>query len=194
MIKSICVFCGSSPGKGTEYLVSAQRFAKELALRGISLVYGGGNIGIMGELAESALKYNVKVTGVIPGILVEREAALKDVDELIIVNSMHERKAKMSELSDAFVALPGGIGTLEELFEVWTWKQLGIHSKPVGVLNTNGYYDSLLAFLNDVYEKGFMKKEVLDMLAVETDSSKLIDRLSEISIESGQSPSNYNLT
>ncbi|MBK6875054.1 MAG: TIGR00730 family Rossman fold protein [Ignavibacteria bacterium] len=179
-MKTVCVFCGSNSGKGSAYLLAAQKLAKELATKNLSLVYGGGNIGIMGELANTALNYNVKVTGVIPQTLVDREAALHEVSELIIVDTMHERKAKMSELSDAFIAMSGGIGTLEELFEVWTWKQLGIHSKPIGLLNTDGYFNKLVDFLNESVEKEFMKRDVLEMLIVDDDSSRLLDRLSEL--------------
>ena len=179
-MKTVCVFCGSNSGKGSAYLLAAQKLAKELATKNLSLVYGGGNIGIMGELANTALNYNVKVTGVIPQTLVDREAALHEVSELIIVDTMHERKAKMSELSDAFIAMSGGIGTLEELFEVWTWKQLGIHSKPIGLLNTDGYFNKLVDFLNESVEKEFMRREVLEMLIVDDDSSRLLDRLSEL--------------
>ena len=179
-MKTVCVFCGSNSGKGSAYLLAAQKLAKELATKNLSLVYGGGNIGIMGELANTALNYNVRVTGVIPQKLVDREAALHEVSELIIVDTMHERKAKMSELSDAFIAMSGGIGTLEELFEVWTWKQLGIHSKPIGLLNTDGYFDKLVDFLNESVEKEFMKRDVLEMLIVDDDSSRLLDRLSEL--------------
>ncbi len=179
-MKTVCVFCGSNSGKGTSHLLAAQKLAKELAKKNLSLVYGGGNIGIMGELANTALNYNVNVTGVIPQTLVDREAALHEVNELIIVDTMHERKAKMSELSDAFIAMSGGIGTLEELFEVWTWKQIGIHSKPIGLLNVDGYFDNMLAFLKDVVEKDFMRKEVFDMLVIETDSARLLDKLSEL--------------
>lgn len=179
-MKTVCVFCGSNSGKGSAHLLAAQKLAKELATKNLSLVYGGGNIGIMGELANTALNYNVKVTGVIPQTLVDREAALHEVSELIIVDTMHERKAKMSELSDAFIAMSGGIGTLEELFEVWTWKQLGIHSKPIGLLNTDAYFDKLVDFLNESVEKEFMRREVLEMLIVDDDSSRLLDRLSEL--------------
>ncbi|MGB3018180.1 MAG: TIGR00730 family Rossman fold protein [Ignavibacteria bacterium] len=179
-MKTVCVFCGSNSGKGSAYLLAAQKLAKELATKNLSLVYGGGNIGIMGELANTALNFNVKVTGVIPQTLVDREAALHEVSELIIVDTMHERKAKMSELSDAFIAMSGGIGTLEELFEVWTWKQLGIHSKPIGLLNTDGYFNKLVDFLNESVEKEFMRREVLEMLIVDDDSSRLLDRLSEL--------------
>lgn len=178
-MRSVCVFCGSSPGKGALHLTAAQDLARELGKRNILLVYGGGNIGIMGELANTALNYNVHVTGVIPRILVEREAALHEVNELIVVNSMHERKAKMSQLSDAFIAMPGGIGTLEELFEVWTWKQLAIHSKPIGLLNVDGYFDSMIDFLKGTVTKEFMREEIFNMLTIETDAAILLDKLSE---------------
>lgn len=178
-MRSVCVFCGSSPGKGALHLTAAQDLSRELGKRNILLVYGGGNIGIMGELANTALNYNVHVTGVIPRILVEREAALHEVNELIVVNSMHERKAKMSQLSDAFIAMPGGIGTLEELFEVWTWKQLAIHSKPIGLLNVDGYFDSMIDFLKGTVTKEFMREEIFNMLTIETDAAILLDKLSE---------------
>lgn len=192
-MKAVCVFCGSSSGKGAAHLLAAQSLAKEMALRNLSLVYGGGNIGIMGELANTAMNYNVRVTGVIPGLLVDKEAALHEVDELIIVNTMHERKARMSELSDAFIAMSGGIGTLEELFEVWTWKQLGIHSKPIGLFNVDGYFDPLLKFLSDAVEKGFLGKQVLDMLAVSDSAGGLLDKLNDMAVES-KSGGNYDVT
>ncbi|MBX7041329.1 MAG: TIGR00730 family Rossman fold protein [Ignavibacteria bacterium] len=192
-MKSVCVFCGSASGKGASHLLAAQSLAKEMALRNLSLVYGGGNIGIMGELANTALNYNVRVTGVIPGLLVDKEAALHEVDELIIVSTMHERKAKMSELSDVFLAMSGGIGTLEELFEVWTWKQLGIHSKPIGLLNVDGYFDHLLKFLSDAVEKGFLGDHVFDMLAVSDSAGELLDKLSEMATHS-ESGGDYEVT
>ncbi len=192
-MKAVCVFCGSSSGNGAAHLLAAQSLAKEIALRNLSLVYGGGNIGIMGELANTAMNYNVRVTGVIPGLLVDKEAALHEVDELIIVNTMHERKARMSELSDAFIAMSGGIGTLEELFEVWTWKQLGIHSKPIGLFNVDGYFDPLLKFLSDAVEKGFLGKQVLDMLAVSDSAGGLLDKLNDMAVES-KSGGNYDVT
>ncbi len=192
-MKAVCVFCGSSSGKGTAHLLAAQSLAKEMALRSLSLVYGGGNIGIMGEIANTAMNYNVRVTGVIPGLLVDKEAALHEVDELIIVNTMHERKARMSELSDAFIAMSGGIGTMEELFEVWTWKQLGIHSKPIGLFNVDGYFDPLLKFLSDAVEKGFLGKHVFDMLAVSDSAGGLLDKLNYMAADS-KSGGNYGVT
>lgn len=176
-MKSICVFCGSSSGKGVKHLLAAQELGEIIVRKNLSLVYGGGNVGIMGELANTVLKYNGKVTGVIPENLVKREAALKEVTELVIVKSMHERKAKMSELSNGFIAMSGGIGTLEEFFEVWTWAQLGIHSKPIGILNTDDYYTKLMDFIHHSVEQEFLKKENLDMIIVDTDPENLISRM-----------------
>ncbi len=178
-MKSVCVFCGSSSGKGVKHLLAAQKLGETIVRKNLSLVYGGGNVGIMGELANTVLKYNGKVTGVIPENLVKREAALKEVTELVIVKSMHERKAKMSELSNGFIAMSGGIGTLEEFFEVWTWAQLGIHSKPIGILNTDDYYTKLMDFIHHSVEQGFLKKENLDMIIVDTDPENLINRMKD---------------
>lgn len=176
-MKSICVFCGSSSGKGVNHLVAAQKLGKLMAGEGLTLIYGGGNIGIMGELANTVLQYNGKVTGVIPKDLVDREAALTDVTELKIVNSMHERKAMMAELSDGFIVMSGGIGTLEEFFEVWTWTQLGIYSKPIGILNVDNYYDLLLEFVNNGVKEGFINEENMEMIIVENDAQSLIDKM-----------------
>ncbi len=178
-MKSICVFCGSSSGEGVKHLLAAQALGKLIAKDDITLVYGGGNVGIMGELANSVLKYNGKVIGVIPENLVAREAALKDVTELKIVKSMHERKALMSELSDGFITMSGGIGTLEEFFEIWTWAQLGIHSKPIGLLNIDNYYTRLIAFIEESVERKFVKKENLDMIVIDTDPVSLIHRMKD---------------
>jgi len=178
-MKSVCVFCGSSSGKGVNHLIAAQKLGKIIAGESLTLVYGGGNIGIMGELANTVLQYNGKVTGVIPKDLVDREAALTDVTELKIVISMHERKAMMSELSDGFIVLSGGIGTLEEFFEVWTWTQLGIYSMPIGILNVDNYYDLLIQFVNNGVNEGFIHKENLDMIIVENDAQMLIDKMKQ---------------
>src|SRR5512133_2919831 len=145
---SVCVFCGSSPGANPAYLQAARTVGDLLARRRITVVYGGGRIGIMGAVADSALAAGGKVIGVIPKSLVTREVAHLDLADLRVVGSMHERKALMSDLSDGYLVLPGGLGTLEELFEVATWAQLGIHSKPIALLNVDGFYDRLLAFLN----------------------------------------------
>ena len=178
-MKSICVFCGSSSGKGVNHLTAAQKLGKIIAEENITLVYGGGNVGIMGELANSALQYNGKVIGVIPEDLVAREAALKEVTELRIVKSMHERKAMMSELSEGFIAMSGGIGTLEEFFEAWTWAQLGIHNKPIGILNVDGYYDRLIDFINVSVEQEFVYKNNLDMIVIDKDAKSLIGKMKD---------------
>ncbi len=169
-MKSICVFCGSSSGKGVNHLMTAQKLGKIIAEENITLVYGGGNVGIMGELANTVLQYNGKVIGIIPEDLVAREAALKEVTELRIVKSMHERKAMMSELSEGFIAMSGGIGTLEEFFEAWTWAQLGIHNKSIGILNVDGYYDRLIDFINNSVEQEFVNKNNLDMFVIDCDA------------------------
>jgi len=178
-MKSICVFCGSSSGKGVNHLTAAQKLGKIIAEENITLVYGGGNVGIMGELANTVLQYNGKVIGVIPEDLVAREAALKEVTELRIVKSMHERKAMMSELSEGFIAMSGGIGTLEEFFETWTWAQLGIHNKPIGILNVDGYYDRLIDFINNSVEQEFVYKNNLDMIVIDKDAKSLIEKMKD---------------
>lgn len=178
-MKSVCVFCGSSSGKGVSHLKAAQKLGKLIAADNIALVYGGGNIGIMGEIANTVLQFNGKVTGVIPEDLVNREVALHDVTDLRIVKSMHERKALMSELSDGFIAMSGGIGTLEELFEIWTWTQLGIFAKPIGILNVDNYYDKLIEFIYEAVENEFVMKKYLDMILVDTDPENLLFRMKE---------------
>ena len=158
-------------------MLAAQKLGKAIAEKGLTLVYGGGNVGIMGELANTVLKYNGQVIGVIPENLVAREHALKEVTELIVVNSMHDRKATMMKLSDGFIAMSGGIGTLEEFFEVWTWAQLGIHGKPIGLLNIDKYFDHLIKFIDSIVAEGFVKKEVLKMIIVDENPEELIDRM-----------------
>jgi len=178
-MKSICVFCGSSSGKGVNHLTAAQKLGKIISEENITLVYGGGNLGIMGELANTVLQYNGRVIGVIPEDLVAREAALREVTELRIVKSMHERKAMMSELSEGFIAMSGGIGTLEEFFEAWTWAQLGIHNKPIGILNIDGYYDRLIDFINNSVEQEFVNKNNLDMIVIDKDAKSLIVKMKD---------------
>ena len=178
-MKSVCVFCGSSSGKGVNHLKAAQQLGKLLAADNIDLVYGGGNVGIMGEIANTVLQYNGKVTGVIPEDLVIRECALHDVTDLRIVRSMHERKALMSELSDGFIAMSGGIGTLEELFEIWTWTQLGILSKPIGILNVDNYFDKLIEFIFEAVENEFVMKKYLDMVIFDSDPENLLFKMKE---------------
>ena len=178
-MKSVCVFCGSSSGKGVKHLTAAQKLGKLLAADNIDLVYGGGNVGIMGEIANTVLQYNGKVTGVIPEDLVIRECALHEVTDLRIVRSMHERKALMSELSDGFIAMSGGIGTLEELFEIWTWTQLGILSKPIGILNVDNYFDKLIEFIYEAVENEFVMKKYLDMVIFDSDPENLLFKMKE---------------
>jgi len=177
-ITSLCVFCGSSPGLAPAYASAARQFGSLIAQRGITLVYGGGNVGLMGEVANGALGSGGKVVGVIPRHLVEKEVEHRNLTELIVVSSMHERKMKMAELSDGFVALPGGIGTLEEIFEAITWTMLGLHRKPCAFLNTAGFYTKLLSFLEFEVEQRFVKEEHYKCLLVESDGGKLLDRLS----------------
>jgi uncharacterized protein (TIGR00730 family) len=153
----IAVFCGSSPGLDPRYLEHTAAFGRLLAARGVELVYGGARVGLMGALADAVLGAGGRVVGVIPSSLVSREVAHRGLSELHVVESMHERKALMASLADAFVALPGGIGTLEELFEVWTWNQLGLHTKPCALLDILGFYSGLASFLDHVVDQGFLK-------------------------------------
>ncbi len=176
-MKRICVFCGSSSGIREEYGVAAQGLATALANRGLGLVYGGGNVGLMGMIADSMLQAGGEVIGVIPRQLVAKEVAHRGLTELHIVDTMHQRKAMMNELSDAFIALPGGYGTLEEFFEILTWSQLGIHGKPSGLLNVSGYYDSLLAMLDHAVAEGFLRPAFRQLVIADTDADALLQRL-----------------
>jgi uncharacterized protein (TIGR00730 family) len=175
----ICVFCGASPGARPEYAQATTELARLLVADGIGVVYGGGGVGLMGVLADAVLAEGGEITGVIPRALLEREIAHRDVTDMRVVGSMHERKALMAELSDAFVALPGGIGTLEELFEVYTWAQLGLHQKPCALVNVEGYYDGIASFLADAVEERFLREENREMLVVEREPRALIERLRE---------------
>jgi uncharacterized protein (TIGR00730 family) len=175
-IHSICIYCGSSPGRLEAYGSAGCALAKSLVSRNIRLVYGGAGIGIMGMVADQVLKLGGQAIGVIPKALAHKEVAHKNLTELHVTQSMHERKMLMAELSDGFIALPGGIGTLEELFEIWTWAQLGFHNKPCGLLNVEGYYDSLIGFLDHVLAEQFVKKYHHAMLIVETNPDALLDR------------------
>ena len=174
-MKRICVFAGSSTGVRPEYAQAAQALAAELARRGLGLVYGGGSVGLMGVLADTALAQGVEVIGVIPGPLATRELAHSGLSDLRVVGSMHERKATMASLVDGFVALPGGLGTLEETLEVLTWSQLGIHEKPVGLLNVAGYFDPLLSLLTRAAAEGFVRREYLDLLLSADTPAALLD-------------------
>jgi uncharacterized protein (TIGR00730 family) len=174
-MKSICVFCGSNMGTREAYLAAARALAEEIAGRGLTLVYGGANVGLMGALADAALAAGGKVIGVMPKALVALEIEHEGLSAFHKVGSMHERKALMADLSDGFIALPGGVGTLEEIFEIWTWGQLGYHAKPIGFLNIAGYYDKLFAFLDHQSEERFMRRIHRDMLLVEDAPNRLLD-------------------
>ncbi len=173
----ICVFCGSSPGRGGRYRAAAGRLGKLIADKGYGLVYGGASVGLMGAVADGAIKAGGEVIGVLPEALANLEIAHAGLTELKIVSSMHERKATMAALSDAFIALPGGLGTLEEAFEIWTWTQLGLHRKPLGLLNVDGFYDKLAAFLDQLVDEQFVRPEHRQILLSEADPDLIIDRL-----------------
>ena len=173
-MKSVCVYCGSSFGSDPAYLAEARALAAGLAASGVTVVYGGAQVGLMGAVADTALASGGRVVGVIPQQLVDREIAHQGLTELHVVADMHERKALMADLSDAFVALPGGIGTLEELIEVYTWRQLGLHAKPLAVLNTLGYYDGLAALLDHALDQGFLPASSRSALAVAADTETLL--------------------
>ena len=177
LLKTVCIYAGSLDGTRPEYRVGAEEFARLLASDGVGVVYGGGRAGLMGAIADAARSAGGHVTGVIPRQLVEREVAHQDLDDLRVVNSMHERKALMAELSDAFVAVPGGIGTLEELVEVFTWAQLGMHRKPVALLDLGGYYRGLVEFFDHAEAEGFLRPATRQMLVVDDDPARLIERL-----------------
>jgi uncharacterized protein (TIGR00730 family) len=171
----ICVYAGSNPGAKDTYAEAAAGLARLLAQRGIGVVYGGGKVGLMGILADAALEAGGEVIGVIPRDLVDREIGHGGLTDLRIVGSMHERKALMAELSDGFVALPGGIGTLEELIEVYTWSQLGLHDKPMGVLNVDGYYDALAALLDHAVQEGFLRPRQREAMHTAASPAELLD-------------------
>lgn len=175
--RSICVYCGSRHGEPPAYTEAAHALGRAIGARGLRLVYGGGNVGLMGEVADAALAAGAPVLGVIPRALLEREIAHHGLTELRVVETMHQRKQLMAEQSDAFIALPGGIGTLEELFEIWTWRQLGYHDQPIGLLNIGGYYDALLKFLDRSVEEGFVSAEVRSLLQIDTDATRLLEAL-----------------
>jgi len=176
-MKSICVFCGSSKGKNPVYESAAVELGRIIADKGLTLVYGGGSIGLMGILADTVLKLEGSVTGVIPKFLYDLEVGHNGVSELIIVESMHERKAKMAEIADSFIALPGGYGTLEELSEIITWVQLKLIEKPVGLLNLNGYYDHFISQLDHMVEESFLKIKNRNILISADNPGSLVDRL-----------------
>ena len=177
---SLCVYCGSRPGQDAAFAQAASTVGRLIGQSGGQLVYGGGRAGLMGMVADAALAAGATVVGVIPQALMERELGHRGLTELHVVQTMHERKQLMAERSDAFLALPGGIGTLEELFEVWTWQQLGYHDKPVGLLNVAGYYDRLLGFLDETGRQGFVPTAQRELLQVDADPASLLGRLTAL--------------
>jgi len=175
----ICIFTGSRRGVLPEYADMAKQLARELVARGYGLVYGGGKVGLMNVIADSVLDLRGHVTGVIPNSLVSKEVAHRGLTNLRVVNSMHERKALMAELADGFIAMPGGIGTMEEFFEVLSWAQLGLHEKPCGLLNVSGYYDCLIEFIDHAVAQDFIKPKDRALLMVESEPGKLLDRFEQ---------------
>ena len=190
---SICVYCASRPGRGPAHAAAARDTGTWIGRMGWQLVYGGGRAGLMGQVADAALAAGARVVGVIPQSLMERELGHTGLSELHVVQTMHERKRLMAERSDAFLALPGGIGTMEELFEVWTWRQLGYHDKPVGLLNTEGYYDRLLGFIADMADAGFVQPAQRALLEVHAEAGPLLQRLGRLAL-GATAPDDYSRT
>jgi uncharacterized protein (TIGR00730 family) len=176
-LNRICVFCGTNPGSRPAYGLAARELGRALAESEIELVYGGASVGVMGELADSVQEHGGHVTGIIPQQLMEKEAAHTGIRNLIVVASMHQRKSQMADMSDGFIALPGGIGTLEGFFEILTWGQLGIHAKPSGILNVEGYFDGLTDFFDHAVREGFLTEAHRQAIMVESEPSRLLDRL-----------------
>lgn len=176
-MKRVTVFCASSTGTEAMFEEQAYQVGKVLAARNIGLVYGGAKVGLMGAVARGVMEHNGKATGILPSFLRTVEIANENLTELIIVDTMHQRKTKMDELSDGVIALPGGFGTLEELFEMLTWAQLGLHKKPIAILNVNGFYDELLSFIQTMVDKGFLKKENQEMLLTSDHIDDLLDKM-----------------
>jgi len=176
----VCVYCGSRHGVDPAFTQAARAMGAAIGERGWELVYGGGNVGLMGEVANATLAAGGTVIGVIPRLLQEKEVGHIGLTELHVVDTMHQRKQMMAERADVFVALPGGIGTMEELFEVWTWRHIGYHDQPIGLLNVEGFYDGLIAFLRTMSGRGFVDQTVLEMLTVDTESGTLLETLSTL--------------
>ncbi|MBI9051813.1 MAG: TIGR00730 family Rossman fold protein [Anaerolineaceae bacterium] len=176
-MKRICVYCGSSPGANQAYTIAAHALGKVMTDQGIGLVYGGGSVGLMGQIAQSVADHGGEVIGIIPRDLDFREVSNRSLTDLRIVGSMHERKAMMEELSDGFIAMPGGYGTLDEVFEILTWSQLGLHHKPIGFLNVNGYYENLLAFLDHVKQEQFIEEAFRQLILTAEEPLSLIDQM-----------------
>jgi uncharacterized protein (TIGR00730 family) len=178
-MKRVCVFCGSHPGATPAYAEEARRLGRAFVERNLTLVYGGASVGLMGEIADTVLEAGGEVIGVIPTYLFEKEVAHTGLSDLRVVDSMHQRKALMAELADAFIALPGGIGTLEEFFEVWTWAQLGMHDKLCGLLNVGNYYHHLIQFMDQMVAQGFLKPAHRANVVIEDDANVMLDRLQQ---------------
>ena len=178
-VHNICVFCGASAGNNPAYVEAAKTLGQAMAERGLGLVYGAGNVGLMGELADAVLAEGGRAVGVIPHKLVDRELAHQELAKLYVVSTMHERKAKMHELSDGYIALPGGIGTMEEFFEAVTWRQLGYHDKPIALFNVGGFYDGIDGFFTTMQRHGFLHSDHRDLFFMETDAVRLLDRLAD---------------
>lgn len=178
-MKSICVYCGASFNGDPELSAAIEGLASALTGRGIDLVYGGGSVGVMGLIADAVMNRGGRVTGVIPQFLLDLEVAHREVSQLIVTENMHQRKKNMADISDGFIILPGGFGTMEEFFEVLTWLQLGLHNKPIGVLNVGGYYDSLFTQLDVMVERGFLKQSNRELVFNETDPDTLLTRMQQ---------------
>jgi uncharacterized protein (TIGR00730 family) len=177
-MKSVCVYCGSSLGATNDYVDAANALGQLLAARGLRLIYGGGAVGLMGTTADAVLANGGTAIGIIPQLLMNREVGHTGLTELHVVPDMHTRKRMMAEMADAFLTLPGGLGTFEELFEIWTWRQLGYHDKPIGLLNLNGYYNPLIQFLSSAEKQGFVRQSNLDYVRIDGDLYRLMDQLS----------------
>ncbi|MEP6778705.1 MAG: TIGR00730 family Rossman fold protein [Gemmatimonadaceae bacterium] len=176
-MQNICVYCASNPGVRPVYLQAARALGALIASRGSTVVYGGGRVGLMGALADGALQAGGKVIGVMPHGLVAREAAHNGLTELHVVNSMHDRKAMLASLADGYIALPGGIGTLEELFETWTWAQLGVHNKPIGLLNVENYWNTMTQFFEQMGTEGFLRSHTRQLIMIEENATNLLQRM-----------------
>jgi TIGR00730 family protein len=176
-LRNLCVYCGSNPGRQDIYIEAARELGRTMARQGIGLVYGGASVGIMGAIADAVMQAGGQAVGIIPESLMRKELAHRGLTELHVTQSMHERKRMMADRADAFVALPGGAGTLEEIFEVWTWAQLGHHAKPCALFNVGGYYDGLARFLDHMVAEQFVRAEHREMLIVENDPQRLLERL-----------------
>ena len=192
-VLSVCVYCGSRHGNRPAYAAAARAMGTAIGAKGWQLVYGGGKVGLMGELADAALASGGRVIGVIPESLKKAEVGHLGLHELHVVPTMHVRKQMMAERADVFIALPGGIGTLEELYEVWTWRQLGYHDQPIGLLNVDGYYDSLLAFMKHSVEEGFLSARQHDLVRVGTSPADLLAELADLAESAGR-PDDFSLT